>query len=387
MNFWKNSMVIQQRIFLSPPHMSGEELKHVNSAFASNWIAPAGPDIKAFEEDICSYTGATYAVALSSGTAAIHLALLASGINKGDDVFCSTFTFAGSVFPVIYCGANLVLVDSEQKSWNMDPELLSEAIDKSRSEGRVPKAVIAVHLYGQCANISEIKTVCEKHNLICIEDAAESLGTFFKKQHTGTIGDFGIFSFNGNKIITTSGGGMLISKDPELVEKARFLSTQARDPFPYYHHTNIGYNYRLSNVLAAIGRGQMCVIEERVQRRREIFEFYKKAFSATEGITMMPIDCYGRSNCWLSCILIDYNITRETPEDIRIALELQNIESRPLWKPMHLQPVFRSMKNVINGTSDKLFNCGLCLPSGSQMNNEDLGRVTEAIKAVVNNSL
>lgn len=376
-----------ERIFLSPPHMGGDELQFVNEAFASNWIAPAGPDIQVFEQKICEYTGAENAVALSSGTAAIHLTLLVNEIGIGDDVFCSTFTFAGSVFPITYCGANLVLIDSEQKSWNMDPELLSEAIERSKREGRVPKAVIVVHLYGQSANVGKIKNICEEYNLVCIEDAAESLGAYYQEQHTGTIGDFGIFSYNGNKIITTSGGGMLIGKSAELIEKARFLSTQARDPFPYYHHTNIGYNYRLSNVLAAIGRGQMCVIEERVQRRREIFEFYKKAFSATEGITMMPIDCYGRSNCWLSCILIDYNITRETPEDIRIALELQNIESRPLWKPMHLQPVFRSMKNVINGTSDKLFNCGLCLPSGSQMNNEDLGRVTEAIKAVVNNSL
>jgi pyridoxal phosphate-dependent aminotransferase EpsN len=374
-----------ERIFLSPPHMCGEELKYVSNAFASNWIAPAGPDIQAFEQKICEYTGAANAVALSSGTAAIHLALLVSGIGAGDDVFCSTFTFAGSVFPVTYSGANLVLIDSERKSWNMDPVLLSEAIENSKREGRVPKAVIAVHLYGQSANMDEIKKICEKHNLICIEDAAESLGAYCQEHHTGTIGDFGIFSFNGNKIITTSGGGMLIGKNAELIEKARFLSTQARDPFPYYHHTNIGYNYRLSNVLAAIGRGQLSVIEGRVQRRREIFEFYTNAFKATHGITMMPIDCYGRSNCWLSCILIDYNITQKSPEVMRIALEQENIECRPLWKPMHLQPVFKSMKSVVTGTSESLFDCGLCLPSGSQMSDEDLNRVANIVKKVIKN--
>lgn len=376
-----------KRIFLSPPHMSGEELKYINNAFASNWIAPAGPDIRIFEEEVCRYVGAPNAVALSSGTAAIHLALLVSRIGPGDDVFCSTFTFAGSVFPVTYCGANLVLIDSERNSWNMDPELFSQAIEKSKREGRVPKAVIAVHLYGQSANIAEIKTICEKHNMICIEDAAESLGAFFKEQHTGTIGEFGIFSFNGNKIITTSGGGMLIGKNAELIERARFLSTQARDPFPYYQHTNVGYNYRMSNVLAAIGRGQICVIEERVQRRREIFKFYNDAFKTTSGITLMPIDCYGRSNCWLTCILIDNQVTKKTPEDLRVALEQQNIEGRPLWKPMHLQPVFKSMENVVNGTSESLFNCGLCLPSGSQMNDDDLDRVANIVKNVINNCL
>ncbi|HEX2958624.1 MAG TPA: aminotransferase class I/II-fold pyridoxal phosphate-dependent enzyme, partial [Chitinispirillaceae bacterium] len=381
------STKLETRLFLSPPHMSGKELQYIEDAFASNWIAPAGPDIQAFEKSVCEYTGATNAVALSSGTAAIHLALLVSRIGVGDDVFCSTFTFAGSVFPVTYCGAKLVLIDSEQKSWNMDPELLSEAIENSKRKGRVPKAVIAVHLYGQSANVGEIKTICEKNNLICIEDAAESLGTYCQGLHTGTIGDFGIFSFNGNKIITTSGGGMLIGKSAELIERARFLSTQARDPFPYYHHTNIGYNYRLSNVLAAIGRGQISVIEERVQRRRELFEFYSNAFKTADGITMIPIDTYGRSNCWLSCILIDYKITKKTPEDLRIALEQQNIESRPLWKPMHLQPVFKSMANVVNGTSESLFNCGLCLPSGSQMSDEDLDRVANNIKKIINNSL
>lgn len=367
--------------------MSGEELKYVNNAFVSNWIAPAGPDIQAFEQKVCEYTGAANAVALSSGTAAIHLALLVSRIGPGDDVFCSTFTFAGSVFPVTYCGANLVLIDSEQQSWNMDPQLLLEAIEKSKSKGRVPKAVIVVHLYGQSANIGEIKTICEKNNLICIEDAAESLGAYYQEQHTGTIGDFGIFSFNGNKIITTSGGGMLIGKNAELIEKARFLSTQARDPFPYYHHTNIGYNYRLSNVLAAIGRGQISVIEERVKRRREIFDFYKKTLTTIEGVTMMPTDYYGRSNCWLSCILIDQSITKKAPEDIRIALEQQIIESRPLWKPMHLQPVFKSNDNVVNGTSESLFNCGLCLPSGSQMSDVDVSRVVDIVKKVINNCL
>jgi pyridoxal phosphate-dependent aminotransferase EpsN len=369
------------RIFLSPPHMGGNELQYIEDAFASNWIAPAGPDIQAFEQRVCEYTGATNAVALSSGTAAIHLALMAAGVRNGDDIFCSTFTFAGSVFPVTYCGADLVLVDSEKKSWNMDPELLKEAIEKSINGGRNPRAVILVHLYGQSANVGEIRQICDKYNIFLVEDAAESLGAYFKEQHTGVIGDFGIFSFNGNKIITTSGGGMLVGKDQELVEKARFLSTQARDPYPYYQHSYIGFNYRMSNVLAALGRGQMNVIEERVLRRREIYEYYKNAFQNREGLTMMPVDCYGRSNCWLSCILIDYAKIKKTPEDFRTALEQKNIESRPLWKPMHMQPVFKNVDQIVNGTSEQLFSSGLCLPSGTQMTDHQLDFIVQEIYA------
>jgi pyridoxal phosphate-dependent aminotransferase EpsN len=374
-------MNMKQRIFLSPPHMSGEELLYVEDVFASNWIAPAGPDIQAFEQKVCEYTGASHAVALSSGTAAIHLALLVSGVGEGDDVFCSTFTFAGSVFPVTYCGANLALVDSEKQSWNMDPNLLCEAIEETIRKGRTPKAVIVVHLYGQSANVGEIRQICDKYNIILIEDAAESLGAYYQVKHTGILGDFGIFSFNGNKIITTSGGGMLIGRNHELVEKARFLSTQARDPYPFYQHSHIGFNYRMSNVLAAIGRGQINVIEERVRRRREIYEFYKQTLGERDGISMMPIDCYGRSNCWLSCILIDYNITKKTPEDLRVALEQKNIESRPLWKPMHLQPVFNNVDRYINGTSEQLFSTGLCLPSGTQMTDNQLDFIVQEIYA------
>ncbi len=373
----------KQRIFLSPPHMGGEELRYVNEVFTSNWIAPAGPDIQAFEKSVCNYTGAHHAVALASGTAAIHLALLLCGIEKNDDVYCSTFTFAGSVFPIEYCGANPVFIDSEKCSWNLDPELLSEAIKTTKKRGRVPKAVVAVHLYGQSANTAAIKSLCDEHGIILIEDAAESLGAYYQDRHTGVIGDFGIFSFNGNKIITTSGGGMLVGANPDLIEKARFLSTQAREQFPYYQHEHIGYNYRMSNVLAAIGRGQLEVIEERVQRRREIFSLYSDLFTAVDGITMMPIDCYGRSNCWLSCISIDSIKTNKSPEEIRMALEGENIESRPLWKPMHLQPVFKKYPFFSSGVAELLFSNGLCLPSGTAMENEDIHRVCEVILAYV----
>jgi pyridoxal phosphate-dependent aminotransferase EpsN len=372
-----------KRIYLSPPHMSGNEIRYVQDAFASNWIAPVGPDIHAFEQAVCNYTGASHAVALSSGTAAIHLALLASGVGNNDDVYCSTFTFAGSIFPVAYCGANVILIDSEKKSWNMDPLLLSEAIEKSKKSGRIPKAVILVHLYGQSADTSRIREICDQEKMILIEDAAESLGAFHHDCHTGIIGDFGIFSFNGNKIITTSGGGMLVGKNSSEIEKAKFLSIQAREPLPYYQHLNIGYNYRMSNILAAIGRGQMEVIEERVRRRREIFDLYSKALITIEGVSMMPVDCYGRSNCWLTCIIIDSAVLRKTPEDLRIALETYNIEGRPLWKPMHLQPIFQTYPVFSNGVSEALFKQGLCLPSGTSMSDSEVERVVSVVKNVL----
>lgn len=372
------------RIYLSPPHMSGIEMTHVNKAFETNWIAPTGPDIVEFEKEVCRYTGAAHAVALSSGTAAIHLALKAGGVGAGDDVYCSNFTFAGTVFPVEYCGANLILVDCEMKSWNMDPEMLREAIDNSRKTGHTPKAVVLVHLYGQSADTAEILKICNDNGVLLIEDAAESLGAYNGNLATGTMGDFGIYSFNGNKIITTSGGGMLVGRNKDMVETVRYLSTQARDPFPYYEHSNIGYNYRMSNILAAIGRGQMMVLEKRIQRRREIFRLYSDLFSKEKGITMMPNDCYGRSNCWLSCILIDDEKTGKKPEDIRLELEEMNIESRPLWKPMHLQPVFKSYPVFSQGVSDELFKKGLCLPSGTAMDNETISRVATLVLDSVN---
>jgi pyridoxal phosphate-dependent aminotransferase EpsN len=372
-----------QRLFLSPPHMSGHELKFVNAAFDSNWIAPAGPDIEAFENELCKYTGAANAVALSSGSAAIHLALQVSGVKPGDDVYCSSFTFAGSAFPITYLQANPVFIDSEKCSWNMDPNLLRDALKERTRIGKKPGAVIVVHLYGQSANIIEIKSICKEFDTLLIEDAAESIGAFFDTKMTGTIGNYGIYSFNGNKIITTSGGGMLVGQEKEKIEKARFLSTQARDPNPFYQHTSIGYNYRMSNVLAAIGRGQLTVLENRVDKRRENYDYYKKSLSELDCVTIIPRDVYGRGNCWLTCIVLDSKKSNITPEDLRISLEKENIESRPLWKPMHLQPIFSGYEAFVSGCSEQLFNSGLCLPSGTAISAADLERVVSIIKKLL----
>lgn len=372
---------MKKRIFLSPPDMCGEELLFVNKAFETNWIAPAGPDIDAFEKEICAFTGASHAVALASGTAALHLSLVVNNAGPSDDIYCSSFTFAGSAFPVTYTGAQPVFIDSESCSWNMDPGLLEEAIAGSIANKRTPKAVIVVHLYGQCANLGAIQEVCTKHGLILIEDAAESLGAMCGNVQTGTIGDFGVYSFNGNKIITTSGGGMIVGHDRVLLDKIRHLSTQAREPFPYYQHTTVGYNYRMSNVSAAIGRGQLTSLESKIQKRRSIYEYYRKTIDGYNGITVMPGDVFGRANCWLTCITID-KASSLTPDILRLALEKENIESRPLWKPMHLQPVFASCKAYTNGVSEDLFNRGLCLPSGSSLTSEDLERVVEIVKGV-----
>lgn len=376
-------MNTRPRLFLSPPHMCGEEIQFVNKAFTSNWIAPAGPDIEAFEKEICEYTGAEYSVALASGTSAIHLALKIVGVKPGDDVYCSSFTFAGSAFPSTYLHATPVFIDSEANSWNMDPELLRNALRERTSKGFHPGAVIIVHLYGQSANITAIKNVCDEFGTTLIEDAAESLGAFFENSHTGIIGDFGIFSFNGNKIITTSGGGMLIGHSKSQIDQARFLSTQARDPFPYYQHSTVGYNYRMSNICAAIGRGQLAVIEERVAKRRVVYDRYKQAFTGIDGVTLIPRDVYGRGNCWLTCILIDPVEIKTTHEEIRLKLEKENIESRPLWKPMHLQPVFSSVPAFTNGISESLFKTGLCLPSGTAMSFEDQDRVIQIVKSAL----
>ncbi len=369
---------MEKRIFLSPPHMSGEEEKLVQNVFKSNWIAPVGPDIESFEKEICSYTGALYAVALSSGTAAIHLALILNGIKENDEVLCSTLTFAGSAFPIIYQKAQPVFIDCEKKSWNMDPGLLEFAIEDRIKKGKKPAAIIIVHLYGQAANMDEIMRIASRYGIPVIEDAAESFGSYYQEKHTGVIGDVGVFSFNGNKIITSSGGGALICNSKEIAEKARYLSTQARSPVPYYMHENVGYNYRLSNVSAAIGRGQLKVIDERVRRRREIFEYYKESFKDIGEIGFIPIDVYGKSNCWLTCIVL--NGVSITPEQIRLNLESANIESRQLWKPMHLQPVFQKCAYYGNGVSEKLFDNGLCLPSGSSLTQAELDYVVEHLK-------
>lgn len=370
------------RIYLSSPHMSGHEQKYIQEAFNQNWIAPLGPNVDEFENCLASYCEVNEAAALSSGTAAIHLALIMLGVGVGDEVLVPTFTFSASVNPIVYQGATPVFVDSEDVTWNMDPVLLELALKERKEQGagsRV-KAIIVVHLYGMPAKMDEILEIANRYNIPVIEDAAEALGSRYKGKHVGTFGKMAIFSFNGNKIITTSGGGALVSGDKELVEKARFLSTQARDKAPHYQHSEIGYNYRISNILAGIGRGQMEVINERVERRREIFMFYKSYLSSLPGIEFLeePDKNYF-SNRWLTTILIDSKITGISREIIQVTLEKENIESRPLWKPMHIQPVFSKYPASINGTSEELFKKGLCLPSGSNLTDSQSELIMEKL--------
>lgn len=369
------------RLYLSPPHMSGLEQQFVQETFASNWIAPLGPQVDAFEREFAAAVGAPHALALSSGTAAIHLALIHLNVGPGDEVIVSTLTFAASANPIVYQGAKPVFVDSECTSWNMDPDLLAETLARKARQGKLPKAVILVHLYGQAADIERILTICNEYGVPLIEDAAEALGATYKGRSPGTFGKAGIFSFNGNKIITTSGGGMLVSEDAELIAHTRKLATQARDPAPHYEHSEIGYNYRLSNLLAAVGRGQLRVLEERVRRKREIFQFYAEALGDLPGIAFMPEAPWGRCTRWLTCITVDPAQFGATREDIRLALERENIESRPVWKPMHLQPVFRNCEYIGNGVAETLFRNGLCLPSGTAMTQPDLERVVKVIRA------
>jgi pyridoxal phosphate-dependent aminotransferase EpsN len=359
--------------------MSGRELEFVQDAFASNWIAPLGPMVDGFETEMAAYVGAGYAAALSSGTAALHLALILAGVSDGDEVLCSSFTFSASANVVMYQRARPVFVDSDAASWNMDPVLLEEELEACSKRGRLPKAVIAVDLYGQCADYARIGPLCERYGVTLIEDAAEALGATCGKKKAGTFGKTAILSFNGNKIITTSGGGMLLSDDEALIRRARFLATQARDPAPHYQHSTVGYNYRMSNIVAAIGRGQLQVLDERVATRRAIFDTYVKALGDLPGISFMPEAPYGRCNRWLTCILIEPQAFGATREDIRLALEAKNIESRPLWKPMHMQPVFAGCRAVGGAVSEGLFEKGLCLPSGSNLAREDQERVIEIL--------
>ena len=364
-----------ERIYLSPPHMSGEELRLVEEVFASNWIAPAGPDIEAFEHEFCEAVGAPRAVALSSGTAALHLALILVGVERGDEVYCSTLTFSASANAIVYVGARPVFVDCDAATWNMDSALLADALDRRSKAGRLPKAVILVHLYGQCADVDPIVEACRRHGVVLIEDAAEALGASYRGRAPGTFGRLGVYSFNGNKIITTSGGGMLVSAEKGLVERARFLATQARDPAPHYEHSQVGYNYRLSNVLAAIGRGQLRVLEERVRARRRIFDFYSKSLGDMPGVEFMPEAPYGRSSRWLTCLTIDPDAFGANREDVRQALEAENIESRPVWKPMHLQPVFGDAEVIGGAVAAGIFERGLCLPSGSGLSEQELEKI------------
>lgn len=375
---------MSERIYLSPPHLGDDELALVTEAFRSNWIAPLGPHVDAFERELGAYVGAPHAIALSSGTAALHLALLAIGIGVGDTVWVSTLTFAASAFPIRYVGANPVFVDSDRATWNMDPALLVEALDDAARRGSLPRAVVLVHLYGQCADIEPIADACARHDVLLIEDAAEALGSRYKGRAAGTFGDIGFYSFNGNKIITTSGGGMLVTPHAELAERVRLLATQAREPVSHYEHTRIGYNYRLSNVLAGIGRGQLRVIEERVAARRAVFERYVAALGDLPGVRFMPEETFGsiesRANRWLTVMTINRQQFGADADAVRLALDAQNIEARPVWKPMHLQPVFRRCDSIGGSVADELFAQGLCLPSGSSLTIDEQARVIDGIR-------
>ena len=373
---------MNQKIWLSSPHMGGTELNYINEAFNTNWIAPLGPNVDGFEKDLQTFLGQNvHIAALSSGTAAIHLALVILGIKAGDEVICQSMTFSASANPIAYQGATPVFVDSEESTWNMSPQLLQQAIEDRMKLGKKPKAIIVVHLYGMPAQMDEIMQIARQYNIPVVEDAAEALGSTYKGQALGTFGDIGILSFNGNKIITTSGGGALVSANEDYVKKARFLSTQALDPAPHYQHSHIGYNYRMSNISAGIGRGQMEVIKDRVAQRRKNFEYYKTAFASIPEIKMgeEPDEDYF-SNHWLTTVLIEgQNISRE---EIRLALVENNIDCRPLWKPMHLQPIFEATPFYGDGTSERLFDKGLCLPSGSNLTMEELNKVVDIVKQV-----
>jgi len=371
---------LKRRLYLSPPHLGGQELRFIQEAIQSNFIAPLGPMVDAFEEEFCSRLTVKHAAATCSGTAALHLALRLAGVGEGDRVFVSTLTFVGSVNPISYLGATPVFIDSDLNTWNMDAGLLAEALETDTKKGNLPKALVLVHLYGQCADIDPIKEACAEHHVVLIEDAAEALGAAYKGRSAGTFGKIAIFSFNGNKIITTSGGGMLVSDDEEIINKAKFLSQQARNPAPHYEHSEIGYNYRMSNIVAAIGRGQLKVLDERVAAKRKIFDYYFKALNELPGIEFMPEADYGRCNRWLTCLTIDPEKFGADRETVRKRLEVENIEARPLWKPMHRQPVFASYERFGGEVAEYLFDRGLCLPSGTAMTQADLDRVIEVIR-------
>ena len=369
------------RIYLSPPHMSGEELEFVKNAFASNWIAPLGPQVDAFEAEMADYVGVSHAAALVSGTAAIHLALRLIGVQPGDEVLCSTLTFSASANPVLYEQAQPVFVDCGTASWNIDPALLRDELNASARRGQLPRAVIVVDLYGEPADYHGIEEACSRYDVPIIQDAAEALGATYAEKRAGAHGQMGILSFNGNKIITTSGGGMLVSDNGELIERARFLAAQARDHAPHYQHSRLGFNYRMSNVLAAIGRAQLRVLPERIAARRRNFEFYSRELGALPGIEFMPRQGDGSGNYWLTCITIDPDEFGATREDVRLMLEAHNIEARPVWKPLHLQPVFDGFRVRGGERSEGIFERGLCLPSGSNLSRPDLERICSLIVA------
>lgn len=382
----QNQQTEKPKIWLSSPHMSGNEQKYINEAFESNWVAPLGKNIDEFENQVSQYTGTKYAAAVTTGTAALQLALRLVGVSRGDYVICQSFTFVASANAILYQGAQPIFVDSETKTWGMDPELLEKAILHCMSLEKKPKAIVPVHLYGMPVNMVEIMRIAKKYRIPVIEDAAEALGSSINGKMCGSFGDFGVISFNGNKIITTSGGGMLLSDNPKKIEKAKFLATQARENFPHYQHEEMGYNFRMSNVLAGIGRGQMEVLNERIESRRSNFNYYKEKLGQIPGISFLKELEGSISNRWLTIILLDPKLTGGIGrEDLRLALADENIESRPLWKPMHMQPLFESAPYFGKGIAMKLFKHGLCLPSGSNLTKEELDRVIDVIINVINN--
>ncbi|GAB2473412.1 pyridoxal phosphate-dependent aminotransferase [Hymenobacter qilianensis] len=373
------------RIFLSPPHLGRHELNYVHKAIEDNWVAPTGPNITGFEADICQHTGASHCVALNSGTAAIHLGLILLGVGTGDEVLCSSFTFVATANPIVYSGATPIFIDSEPQTWNMCPVHLREAIeDRLRLGKKPPKALLLVHLYGMPAQLREILAIADEFNIPVLEDAAEALGSCYDKRPLGTFGAVGVFSFNGNKILTTSGGGALVTNNADLAQQARFLATQAKDPAPHYQHSATGYNYRLSNILAGIGRGQMELLDDRVKKRREIYAWYQRHLADLPALQFAPQEPAGsRSNRWLTTVLLNPTHTSVTPEQVRLHLETRNIEARPLWKPLHLQPLFQNAPQYGGSVCEDLFDRGLCLPSGSAMTDEDLRRVAGAVREAV----
>lgn len=370
------------RLFLSPPHVGEAERERLLEAFDSNWIAPSGPHLNAFEADIERLLdNEVSAVALSSATAGLHLALRILGVGTGDRVLVPTLTFAATANPVRYCGAEPVFLDSEPTSWNLDPECLAEALADARADGAMPRAVISVDLYGQCANYARIRSLCDEYNLPLLQDSAEALGAFYRGQPAGLQGDLAVFSFNGNKLLTTGGGGVLVSRRSEWIERARSLASQAREEAPHYEHHELGYNYRMSNLLAAVGSAQLESLPLRIAARRKIFHTYRKALGDLSGVSFVPFGVTGEPNYWLTCLTIDPEEAGIDRETVRLALEAANIESRPLWKPMHEQPLYRGCRFLDRGVASRLFAQGLCLPSGSAMNEGDLARVIETIRS------
>lgn len=407
------SETTNKRLFLSPPHVGGKEMEFVHQAFESNYIAPLGPMVDAFEAEFAAYTGIPHCLALASGTAAMHLAMRELGVGPGDEVLASTLTFIGSVTPIAFLGATPVFIDSDEQTWNLDPNLLAEELAECAHRGKVPKAVVPTDLYGQCCDLLRITSLCAEYGIPVVSDSAEAMGAWYvgaeesgkqkaesrqatdlpqpdpistfslplsTLKHAGFGARAAVYSFNGNKIMTTSGGGMLASNDARLIEHARKLSQQARNPAPHYEHTEIGYNYRMSNVLAAIGRGQLRVLDDRVKAKRRIFERYQQLLGDLPGITFMPEALHGQCNRWLTVILVDPAQFGATPDQLRLALEAENIEARPVWKPMHLQPVFQSCRVRSGSVSERLFRDGLCLPSGTAMTSSDIERVANVVR-------